>query len=182
VNEWAGVFLGVIAGATLVMALIQIGAVLAILKVARQAQESMATIQRDVRPLLADVRPMLDEAKPIITRANEIASEASRTMTIATAQAQKVDHMVSDLTRRVEETAAIVQQAIVVPAGADHQPGRVFASFEGGRQVGHDRAHALGIRPRRLGGFLRLAQLGRRDHLHGLGDLLRRADAGDPVS
>jgi hypothetical protein len=116
VNEWAGVFLGVIAGATLVMALIQIGAVLAILKVARQAQESMATIQRDVRPLLADVRPMLDEAKPIITRANEIASEASRTMTIATAQAQKVDHMVSDLTRRVEETAAIVQQAIVVPA------------------------------------------------------------------
>jgi hypothetical protein len=116
VNEWAGVFLGVIAGATRVMALIQIGAVLAILKVARQAQESMATIQRDVRPLLADVRPMLDEAKPIITRANEIASEASRTMTIATAQAQKVDHMVSDLTRRVEETAAIVQQAIVVPA------------------------------------------------------------------
>lgn len=115
-NEWSAVFLGVIAVATLVMALIQIGAVIAILKVARQAQESIAMIQRDVRPLLADVRPMLDEAKPIITRANEVANEASRTMTIATAQAQKVDHMVSDLTRRVDETAAILQQAIVVPA------------------------------------------------------------------
>jgi uncharacterized protein YoxC len=116
VNEWSGVFLGVIAAATLVMALIQIGAVVAILRVARQAQESIAMIQRDVRPLLADVRPMLDEAKPIITRANDIASEASRTMTIATAQAQKVDLMVSDLTRRVDETAAILQQAIIAPA------------------------------------------------------------------
>ena len=115
-NDWSGVFLGVIAAATLVMALIQIGAVLAILKVARQAQESIAMIQRDVRPLVAEVRPMLDEAKPIITRANEIANEASRTMSIATAQAQKVDHMVSDLTRRVDETAAILQQAVVVPA------------------------------------------------------------------
>jgi hypothetical protein len=116
VNEWSGVFLGVIAAATLVMALIQIGAVVAILRVARQAQESIAMIQRDVRPLLADVRPMLDEAKPTITRANDIASEASRTMTIATAQAQKVDLMVSDLTRRVDETAAILQQAIIAPA------------------------------------------------------------------
>ena len=45
-----------------------------------------------------------------------LASEASRTMTIATAQAQKVDHMVSDLTRRVDETAAILQQAVITPA------------------------------------------------------------------
>ena len=115
-NEWSGIFLGVIAGATLIMALIQVGAVLAILKVARQAQESIATLQRDVRPLLADVRPMVAEAKPLIARANEIAEEASRTMSLATAQAQKVDKLVTDLTRRVDETSVLVQQAIVTPA------------------------------------------------------------------
>ena len=115
-NEWSGVFLGIIAAATLVMALIQIGAVVAILKVARQAQESIAMIQRDVKPILAEVRPMLEEAKPIISKASEIADEASRTAALATAQAHKIDQLVSVLTRRVDETAAIVQQAVITPA------------------------------------------------------------------
>jgi hypothetical protein len=116
VNEWSGLFLGIIAVATLVMALIQVGAIIAILKVARQSQEAIASLQRDVRPLLADVKPLLADAKPIVARAQEIADEASRTMAIATAQAQKIDVLVTNLTRRVDETAVIVQQAIVTPA------------------------------------------------------------------
>lgn len=108
-NDWSGVFLAIIAVATLVMALIQVGAIIALLRVARQAQESMTVLQRDVRPLLADV-------KPLLARANEIADEASRTMTLAAAQAQKVDRLVTDLTRRVDETSVLVQQAIVTPA------------------------------------------------------------------
>lgn len=108
-NDWSGVFLALIAAATLVMALIQVGAIIALLRVARQAQESMTVLQRDVRPLLADV-------KPLLARANEIADEASRTMTLATAQVQKADRLVTDLTRRVDETSVLVQQAIVTPA------------------------------------------------------------------
>lgn len=108
-NDWSGVFLAIIAVATLLMALIQVGAIIALLRVARQAQESMTVLQRDVRPLLADV-------KPLLARANEIADEASRTMTLAAAQAQKVDHLVTDLARRVDETSVLVQQAIVTPA------------------------------------------------------------------
>jgi hypothetical protein len=102
VNEWSGFFLGVIAAATLVMALIQVGLGIAALRLAKQAREAVASVQRDVRPLLA--------------RANTIAEDASRTMSLATAQAQKVDTLVTDLSRRVEETSAIVQQAIVTPA------------------------------------------------------------------
>lgn len=101
-NEWSGFFLGVIAAATLVMALIQVGLGIAALRLAKQAREAVASVQRDVRPLLA--------------RANTIAEDASRTMSLATAQAQKVDTLVTDLSRRVEETSAIVQQAIVTPA------------------------------------------------------------------
>ena len=101
-NGWPGVFLGVIAFATLVMALIQIGAIIAALRLARQAQEAIATVQRDIRPLVA--------------KANAIADEASRTVALATAQAQKVDRVVTDLSRRVEETAALLQDAIVRPA------------------------------------------------------------------
>jgi hypothetical protein len=102
VNEWSGLFLAIIAVATLVMALIQVGAIIAALRLAKQAQEVVTSVQRDIKPLLA--------------KANEIAEEASRTVSLATIQAQKVDKLVTDLTRRVDETSTLVQQAIVTPA------------------------------------------------------------------
>jgi hypothetical protein len=101
-NGWSDVFLGVIAGATLIMALIQVGAIIAALRLARQAQQIMSSVQQEVRPLVA--------------KAQALADEASRTVALATAQAQKVDRLVTDLSRRVEETASVVQEAIVTPA------------------------------------------------------------------
>jgi uncharacterized protein YoxC len=96
VNDSSGLFLGIIAGATVIMALIQVGAIIAILKVARQAQETLASVQRDIKPLLAKAseiagkaNDMAEEARPILARANEVAAEASRTAAIATAQAQR---------------------------------------------------------------------------------------------
>lgn len=108
-NEWSGVFLAIIAVSTLVMALIQVGAIVAMLRVARQAQQAIGTVQRDIQPLLADV-------KPLLARANAIADEASRTASIATAQAEKIDKLVTDLARRTDETSLLVQEAIVTPA------------------------------------------------------------------
>jgi hypothetical protein len=101
-NDWAVVLLGVIAGATLVMAIVQVSAMLAALRVARQAVELMTSVQRDIKPLVAKVQALADEA--------------SRTASLATAQAQKVDRLVTDLASRVDETAAIVQRAIITPA------------------------------------------------------------------
>ena len=101
-NEWNQVFLGVIAVATALMAIIQIGAIVVLARVAGQVQEIVGTIKTDIRPLIA--------------RANAIAEEASRTATLATAQAQKIDQLVTDLTRRVDETSAVIQQAIITPA------------------------------------------------------------------
>jgi hypothetical protein len=95
-------FLGIIAAATLVMALIQVGAIVAILRIVRQAQQTMADVQRDVKPLLLKV--------------TAVADEASRTAVLATAQAQKIDRLVSDLAVRVDETAGVVQHAIITPA------------------------------------------------------------------
>jgi hypothetical protein len=95
-------FLGVIAAATLIMALIQVGAMVAILRVARQAQQTIAEVHRDVRPLIAKV--------------TTVADEASRTATIATAQAEKIDRLLTDLAVRVDQTAGVVQQAIITPA------------------------------------------------------------------
>lgn len=100
--NWSETFLGIIAVATLVMALIQVGAIIAILRVVRQAQQTITTLQADVRPL--------------IEKATAVADEASRTASLATLQAQKVDRLLSDLAVRVDETAGVVQQAIITPA------------------------------------------------------------------
>jgi hypothetical protein len=101
-SGWSEVFLGVIALGTLVMAMIQVGAIIAAMRLARQAQEMLASVQQDVRPLVA--------------KANAMADEASKTVALATAQAQKVDGLVTDLSRRVEDTAAVLQEAIITPA------------------------------------------------------------------
>lgn len=115
-NESSGLFLAIIAAATLVMALIQVGAIIAILRISRQAQETLAAVQRDVKPLLARVNDVAADARPLVARANAIAEEASRTAAIATAQAQKIDQLVTVLSRRVDETSSVVQQAIMTPA------------------------------------------------------------------
>lgn len=101
-TSWSEIFLGAIALATLVMAVIQVGAIVAAVRVVRQAQQVMQTVQQDVRPLMAKVTALTEEA--------------SRTVALASAQAQKVDRLVSDLAQRVEQTAAILQEAIVTPA------------------------------------------------------------------
>lgn len=96
------VFLGLIALATLLMAFIQVGAIVAILRITRQAQETIAELQRDIRPVIGKVM--------------QVADDASRTAAVASAQAQRIDRIMTDLAVRVDETAGVVQQAIITPA------------------------------------------------------------------
>ncbi len=95
-------FLAIIALSTLTMAVVQVGAIVAILKIARQTQQAVADLQRDVQPLIA--------------RATAVADEATRTATLVTAQTQKIDRLLTDFTVRFDQTSAVVQQAIVTPA------------------------------------------------------------------
>ena len=101
-TDWSQAFLGVIAVATALMALMQIGTLVVLARVAVQVRDVVATLNQDIRPLIA--------------RASAIADEAQKTATIAAAQAQKIDRLVTDLARRVDETSLVVQQAIIKPA------------------------------------------------------------------
>jgi uncharacterized protein with von Willebrand factor type A (vWA) domain len=100
--NWSDVFLGVIAIATLCMAVLQIGAAVVAARLAREAQQMLTSVQQEVRPIAAQV--------------TAVAEEALRTAAITTAQADKIDRLVTDLAQRVDDTAAIVQKAIVTPA------------------------------------------------------------------
>jgi len=102
VTDWSQAFLGVIAVATALMALVQIGTLVVLARVALQVRDVVSTLNQDIRPLIA--------------RVSAIADEAQKTATIAAAQAQKIDRLVTDLARRVDETSLVVQQAIIRPA------------------------------------------------------------------
>jgi hypothetical protein len=102
VSGTSEVLLGIIALATLVMAILQAGAVVVVLRLAKRVER------------LAD--EMHGEVKPLIARAHAIAEDASRAASLAVAQAERVDALVADVARRVDDTAAILQQALVTPA------------------------------------------------------------------
>lgn len=131
-NEWSQAFLGVIAVATALMAVMQIGALVVLARVAKQVQDVVTTLQTDIRPLIG--------------RANQIAEEASKTAAIAATQAQKIDRLVTDLTRRIDETSAVVQQAILTPA---REGMAIVAALKAGlaalRQVRDARGRAAGV-------------------------------------
>lgn len=121
--DTASLFLGIIAGATLVMALMQIGAVVIAARMAGKAQDAVGAAQQMIagaqeavaaaQQTLSSVR---EEIRPLIASATAVADEASRSASLARVQVEKVDRLVTDVARRVEETSVVVQQAVVTPA------------------------------------------------------------------
>jgi hypothetical protein len=102
VSVWPGVFLGVIAVATLAMAIAQLGVLIAAGLLARRVARLMDQVERELKPAFGHV--------------NAIARDASRAVSMATAQVERADRLFSDLSERIDETLATVQKSIVAPA------------------------------------------------------------------
>jgi hypothetical protein len=104
VNEstWAVVFLGVMAASMLIMAMIQVGAIIYSARLARRIELLLRKLEQDIQPMLA--------------RVTEISTEAARMSALATQQVERVDQLFADLQGRTEHVMAVVQQAIVTPA------------------------------------------------------------------
>ena len=115
-TDWNVVFLGVIAAATLVMAFVQIGLFLMAAGAAKRAQQAVERAQAALATAQQTLTSVHEEIRPLLAKANAIAEEASRTAALATAQAQKVDRVVTTLAARIDETSSLVQQAFVTPA------------------------------------------------------------------
>jgi hypothetical protein len=102
VNDWASVFLGVIALATLVMAAIQVGALIYGARAAQRLEQTLGRVEADL--------------KPVLERAKQVSEDAARMSALATVQVERVDQVFQDLSRRVDETAVLMQRALVTPA------------------------------------------------------------------
>ena len=109
-SGWNEVFLGVIAVATLALAIVQVGVfVIAGLAVRR------------VTKLIAIVE---DELRPIFGHVNAIARDTSRATALATAQVERADQLFADLAARVDQALNDVQASL---AGRPGKGGRCSA-------------------------------------------------------
>lgn len=101
-SDWAVVFLGIIAVATLVTSMLQVVVLLTAGQLLRRMGRFVDLIEQ--------------EAKPIIDQLHSISRDASRAAALATLQVERVDHLFGMLTVRVEETLETVQTAVLKPA------------------------------------------------------------------
>ena len=101
-TDTAELFLGVIAVAVLVMALIQVGAIIAGLRLAKRVDRIADQLERDIKPLLANL--------------TTVSSEAARAASMAAAQIERFDKVFSELTQRVDRTLAAAQDFVTGPA------------------------------------------------------------------
>jgi hypothetical protein len=99
--NWDSVFLGAIAAATLVMAIVQIGAAVTGARLARRLERLADEVHREIRPLVA--------------RATEVADEARRAAALAGQQVERVDRLLYDVSQRVTDTAEVLQRTVVGP-------------------------------------------------------------------
>ncbi len=98
----AAVFLGIIALATLVMATIQVGAIVFAARVAKRVNRLADQVEHEIKPLL--------------TNLTEVSQHAVRASSLAVEQVERADRLFATVAERVDETFTLVQSAIIRPA------------------------------------------------------------------
>ena len=101
-SPWSQIFLGVIAGATLITALVQIGVLIAAARLTKRAEQLAEKVEREIRPTFDHL--------------NQIGRDTSRAVALATAQIERADRLFTDLSKRVEETVSGFQATVAGPA------------------------------------------------------------------
>lgn len=105
-NDSSNIWLAIIALSCLVMAIVQVGAIIAGAIAARQVQARLARVEQQLQT----------QVQPLIDRANVIGADAARLSALAVRQAEKADVAFTSAAQRVDQTLAVVQNAVVAPA------------------------------------------------------------------
>ena len=101
-------YLAVIAVAVALMAVIQVAVVVVAMRAAKRVNETVGRFEEDVRPILTNLKAM--------------SADAARTASIASAQAQRAEQLIGDLTTRVNNTVAAVESTVISPAREAYAP------------------------------------------------------------
>ena len=98
----AEALLGVIALAVAIMAIVQIGAIVAALRVARRVEHMATELETGIKPLLANL--------------TTLSTEATKAATLAAAQVERFDRVFGELSANLHQTLAAAQRLMSGPA------------------------------------------------------------------
>ncbi|MGH9200930.1 MAG: DUF948 domain-containing protein [Vicinamibacterales bacterium] len=101
-SQTGELYLGLIAFAVVVMALIQVGAIIAGIVLARRVQTLTKQIEQDIKPLIANLTGM--------------SSEAARTAALVAKQVERLDQVFGEMAARVDRTLSVAQDFVIGPA------------------------------------------------------------------
>jgi hypothetical protein len=124
---WRDVFLGVIAVATLAIAIAQIAVIAAAAAAAKRVGQLADQLEREVKPLFGHL--------------HAIGRDAARAAQLATAQVERADKLFADLTVRIDDTLNLVQASVIAPAREGRALLKAFrAAFHAVRELRQARA------------------------------------------
>ena len=100
--DGATLILGVIAAATAVMAVVQVGMFVCGVLLSRRVNRLIEVVERELRP--------------VAQRVGTLSDDAARLSSLAVTRIERVDRAVERITGRLEETLKAAQDAVVEPA------------------------------------------------------------------
>jgi len=112
VTDWNQIFLGVIAIATLIIALGQVALLITASRLARQLATIANVLEQELKPLFAQIQRIL--------------TDASKAVALATAQMERVDQLFADLVTRCDAVAGLIQDTL---SGPLRQGSALLAAF-----------------------------------------------------
>lgn len=131
----AELLLGIIALSVFVMAVVQIGAIVAGLRLARRVEQLATEVETGIKPLIANV--------------TALTAEASKAANLAAAQVERFDKLAADLSVRLDQTMTAAQQFVAGPAreGMAIVTGirAAMAAFQGLRESARRRSAARSL-------------------------------------
>jgi two-component sensor histidine kinase len=95
------VFLGLIAAATLAMAVGHIGLLVAVLRLAKRVDTLSVRVEREIEPL--------------VERLTRVADNLQRASSLAAVQVERLDRLFAGASKRADATMSLVQGAVVGP-------------------------------------------------------------------
>ena len=95
------VFLGLIALAVSVMAVVQVGVIVYLARVVTRVEQMSQRVEHELGPL--------------VERLTRVAENLQQATSLAAVQVERVDRLLSSATKRAEETMSLVQGAVVGP-------------------------------------------------------------------
>ena len=100
-SEWAVIWLGTMAVALAVMALVQVAVLVGAMRLGRELIQTTQDLRREI--------------KPLAEKAHRISDDAARVAALAAVQAERIDRLLASTTQRVDDTLGVLQGALLQP-------------------------------------------------------------------